>query len=426
MRTARLLRRTGFGATGAEIDAVTDPAAYIRSALSGDPNADPGAVRTPMPRFDPPVPPAKGAGVDARRRYRAQAQAQVQTLTTWWLRRMAAVRNPVREKLTLLWHNHFATSAVKVVSAPELGAQNQTLRSGAAGDFGALAYAMLTDPAMLRWLDGVANTAKAPNENLAREFMELFALGHGNGYTESDVREGARALTGWTIGKSGATLVPARHDPRPKTVLGVTGPLGVREFCDAVLNRPESAGYVTGRLWRGLASDDPPSAATAQRIAAAYGPRRDLSALVTAIVSDEEFVSARDTVVHGPVEWAVGVVRALRIPLDDPQARALSVLLRSLGQLPFHPPDVGGWPSGQAWMSTAAAELRLTAMTTMARKVDLSPISSVGRGERVETAAHLLGVGNWSDRSAKVLTGLTADPATLIAVAVNTPEYLTS
>ena len=120
-------------------------------------------------------------------------------LSDWWLRRMVAVQQPIHEKLTLLWHNHFATSAEKVRFAAHMAAQNQKLRSLSLGDFRTLAYAMLTDAAMLHWLDAQTNTAKAPNENLAREFMELFALGHGNGYTEDDVRQGARALTGWVI-----------------------------------------------------------------------------------------------------------------------------------------------------------------------------------------------------------------------------------
>ena len=128
---------------------------------------------------------------------------------------MVAVQQPVHEKLTLLWHNHFATSAQKVRAAAHMAAQNQKLRTLSLGDFRALAYAMLTDAAMLRWLDGQSNTAKAPNENLAREFMELFALGHGNGYTEDDVRAGARALTGWVIDPDGQTsMTPKRHDAR--------------------------------------------------------------------------------------------------------------------------------------------------------------------------------------------------------------------
>src|ERR1700721_4778474 len=118
-------------------------------------------------------------------------------------RRMVPAPQPIHEKRTLLWHNHFATSAQKVRSASDMAAQNRKLRSLSLGDFRTLAYAMLTDAAMMHWLDAQTNTAKAPNENLAREFMELFTLGHGNGYTEDDVRHGHRALTGGAIRPTG-------------------------------------------------------------------------------------------------------------------------------------------------------------------------------------------------------------------------------
>ncbi|MFE2997906.1 DUF1800 domain-containing protein [Nocardia sp. NPDC059246] len=427
MRTARVLRRTGFGATGSEIDAVPDVAGYLRAALTADPEADPGARATPVPELVPPAPLGKGATTEARKQYQAQITGQLDTLTWWWLRRMAAVRAPVREKLTLLWHNHFATSATKVRNAAEMAAQNRALRAGGAGDFAALAYAMLTDPAMLRWLDGVANTAKAPNENLSREFMELFALGHGNGYTETDVREGARALTGWTITGGAAAFDAKRHDPSAKTVLGVTGALDARSFCDAVLACPESPRFVAGRLWQQLASDDPPSDAVLNRLTAAYGPARDLSALVTAVCTDPEFTTARDTVVHGPVEWLIAAVRAFRIPLTaDADARALAGTLRRLGQLPFYPPTVGGWPRGQGWMSSAAAQIRLTAALDLMKQADLSPITQAGRGDRLDATAYLLGVGSWSDRSAAVLATAVDQPPRLAALAINTPEYLTS
>lgn len=427
MRTARVLRRSGFGATGPEIDAVTDPAAYLRTALTGDPEADPGARATPMPQFGVLTAPGRKATTQQRKRYNTEIGAQLEELTAWWLRRMTAVRVPVREKLTLLWHNHFATSAVKVRSAAEMAGQNRTLRAMGTGNFSDLAYAMLTDPAMLRWLDAQTNTAKAPNENLSREFMELFALGHGNGYTETDVRQGARALTGWTIRNGAAVFDPKRHDPGTKTLLGVTGPLGTREYCETVLARPESARYVAGRMWQQLASDDPAAPAALGRITAAYGPGRDLGAMIGAVLTDPEFLSARDTVVHAPVEWLIGAVRALRVPLtSDTEARRVVNVLRTLGQLPFYPPDVGGWSSGQAWMSTAAAQTRLTAITALLKGADLSPISSAGRTDRVDAAGHLLGVGAWSDRSARVLRTVVADPARLAAVAVNTPEYLTS
>ncbi|QIS15343.1 DUF1800 domain-containing protein [Nocardia arthritidis] len=430
IHTARMLRRAGFGATGPEIDAVQrqNPADYLRAALAADPDADPGAQATPLPVYAKPKAPGKAAQVVERKQYRAQLTDQLTGITVWWLRRMAAVRQPVHEKLTLLWHNHFATSAAKVRDARALVAQNQKFRTLGTGDFGALAYAMLTDAAMLRWLDGTSNSAKAPNENLSREFMELFALGHGNGYTETDVREGARALTGWTIdGNDAVTLNAKRHDSGSKTLLGVTGSLGAREFCDIVLARPESARYVAGRMWQQLGSDAPPSAQALDRAVAAYGPGRNGAALVVAILTDDEFAAAHNTVVHGPIEWLVGAVRALGVPLTaDADAQKLTGVLRSLGQLPFYPPNVGGWPRGQAWMSTAAAQIRLTAATALVKKADLSRISSTAPADRIDAVGYQLGIGAWSDRSAKVLATMRDDPAKLTAVALNTPEYLTS
>ncbi|KAA0024131.1 DUF1800 domain-containing protein [Antrihabitans cavernicola] len=427
---ARVLRRTGFGATGQQIDAVVGQGmtTYLRTALAADPNADPGAVATPRPTFDLLPRVGKNAGQDARKRFNTEQEQRLVRSTQWWFRRMAAVREPMHEKLTLLWHNHFATSAQKVRSASEMVDQNEKLRTLGRGDFHTLAYSMLTDAAMLRWLDGTQNTAAAPNENLAREFMELFGLGHGNGYTEQDVREGARALTGWTVTDNGtASLNQRRHDARTKTVLGVTGPLDASGFCDAVLGHPASAGFVTGRLWEQLASATPPSAATSGRITEAYGAQRNLSAAIVAILTDPEFTGAKSTVVLTPVEWLVGAVRALHVPLDDDtKVKNLTAVLRNLGQLPFYPPSVGGWPSGQAWLSTASADARIATAAALTKTADLEPISGTTRSDRIDATGHLLGIGAWSARSAAVLKDATNDPARLVTLALNTPEYLTA
>jgi len=287
---------------------------------------------------------------------------------------------------------------------------------------------MLTDAAMLRWLDGQTNTAKAPNENLAREFMELFALGHGNGYTEDDVRAGARALTGWVIGADGQTsMVPKRHDFTAKTLFGLTRNFDAAAFCDTVLAQPKAAEYVAGRLWQQLASDEPSSPQALDRLVSAYGPRRNLRALTRAILTDNEFTGSRATVVNTPIEWLVGVMRALRVPIDNPAQRKIAdATLRALGQRPFYPPSVGGWPHGQVWLSTASAEARLRAASRLARAGDLSSIESAAPGDRVDAVGYLIGVGAWSDRTADALQPLVRRPPQLVAAAVNTPEYLTS
>ncbi len=424
--TARVLRRSGFGAIGPEVDAVVSQnwPTYLDTVLAADPDADRGALATPMPSLPTPQPPGRGATTAARAQYRRQLSEQNDELTRWWLRRMIAAEQPLHEKLTLLWHSHFATSAQKVRIAAYMAAQNQKLRTLKLGDFRTLAYAMLTDAAMLRWLDGQLNTARAPNENLAREFMELFTLGHNNGYTEDDVRAGARALTGWTIRDGEAVLVPRRHDAGSKTLFGVAGDFDAAGFCDAVLARPGSAAHVARRLWQQLASDEPPTAPALQRVVAAYGPQRDLKALTRAILTDEEFTGGRATVVNNPVEWLVGVIRAFSVP--DQHGKLIETTLKALGQRPFFPTDVNGWPSGQVWLTTASARTRWRAAAQLARSADLSLIEGAAAGDRVDAVGYLIGVGSWTDRTVDALRPLVRRPAQLVAAAVNTPEYLTS
>jgi uncharacterized protein (DUF1800 family) len=366
--------------------------------------------------------------VAARKEFNRQLSGQMAELSQWWLRRMVAAQQPNHEKLTLLWHNHFATSAQKVRFAAYMAAQNQKLRSLSLGDFRTLAYAMLTDAAMLRWLDAQTNTAKAPNENLAREFMELFTLGHGNGYTEDDVRQGARALTGWVIRPTGHTMVvPKRHDRTAKTIFGVTGNFDAAGFCDTVLAQPKSPQYVAGRLWQQLASDTQPSPQALDRFVTAYGGHRDLRALTRAILTDDEFINSRAAIVNTPVEWLVGVIRTLRVPVDSPaRLKMVNTTLRALGQRPFYPPDVGGWPHGRVWMSTASADVRMRAASQLARAGDLSSVEDAAVDDRIDAVGYLIGVGAWSDRTVAALDPLVRKPAQLVAAAVNTPEYLTA
>jgi uncharacterized protein (DUF1800 family) len=427
---ARVLRRTGFGVTGQQVDAVATQnwPKYVDAALAADPDADPGAVATPMPTPPTLRGPGKKASVEDRKAFNQQIIGQMTELSDWWLRRMVSVQQPIHEKLTLLWHNHFATSAEKVRDAAHMAAQNQKLRTLSLGDFRNLAYAMLTDAAMLRWLDAQTNTAKAPNENLAREFMELFTLGHGDGYTEDDVREGARALTGWIIRPGGdPTMVPRRHDHTAKTIFGVTRNFDAQGFCDLVLAQPKSQQYVAGRLWQQLASDTPPSPQALDRLVTAYGPGRNLRALTRAILTDDEFVSGRAAIVNTPVEWLVGVIRTLRVPVDTPaRLKTADAALKSLGQRPFYPPDVGGWPHGRVWMSTASADVRMRAATQMARNGDLSTVEDTAANDRIDAVGYLIGIGAWSDRSVAALQPLVRTPVQLVAAAVNTPEYLTS
>lgn len=427
---ARVLRRSGFGTTGPEVDSAlsqASPTAHVTALLSADFDSDRGVATTPMPDLEVLKPPARTSEGEYRD-YSDKKGQQREELKRWWIRRMAAVEHPTREKLTFLWHNHFATSAEKVSLPKLMTKQNAVLRRLCLGDFRVLAYAMLTDAAMIKWLDGHRNKAGSPNENLAREFMELFALGHDNGYSEQDVRQGARALTGWIVRDDGETeLVRTRYDRSAKTILGTTGDIGAAEFCDTVLKQPQSARFIAGRLWQQLASDDPPSDPTLERLVAAYEPSRDLHALTTAILTDADFFKDGVSVITGPVEWLVGTLRALRVPLDESKMADKAVdTLQSLGQLPFYPPDVGGWARGRAWLTTSATGVRMRIANDIVHAGDLSIVADSPATERIDAAGYLLGIGAWSDRSAKALKPLRKNAASLIAAAVNTPEYLTS
>ncbi len=424
---ARLLRRTGFGTTGSEVDAALKVGldAWLAAALRADPASDPGVAATPAPAFAPPAALPKGATVEQRKERRQQVAEQDKALVTWWVRRMVAARNPVVEKLTLGWHNHFATSAAKVRVAGVMLAQNETLRTLGRGSFTSLANAMVTDAAMLHWLDGDTNTVKAPNENLSREFMELFVLGHGGGYTEQDVREGARSLTGWRIGADGkAVLDRKRQDTGSKTVLGVTGNLDAAQFVGAVLAQPAAPAYLATRWWQVLVAPTAPPQAALDRMLTAYGSGRDLTTLFTAMLTDPALAGSPGSLVVTPVEWLVGAARALRVPNDEATIAKFLPALRALGQTPFFPPNVSGWPSGQAWLSTASAGTRLQAARALVMVGDLHEIEAAGATTRVEAVAHLLGLTRFSDRTAAQLRTVTKDPKQLVATALVSPEYL--
>jgi uncharacterized protein (DUF1800 family) len=304
--------------------------------------------------------------------------------------------------------------------------QNAQLRRLGRGHFRDLAQAMVVDPAMIVWLDGQQNTAAAPNENLSRELMELFTLGHGGGYTEPDVREGARALTGWTLARADGTavFVPRRHDDRAKTVLGRTADLDAAGFVDAILDQPASAPFVATRWWTLLASPDAPPPDALARITAAYGPDGDLSALFTALLTDPAYAAAGGSLVVSPVEWLVGAMRSLAVPPDDATTTKATTALRALGQLPLYPPNVSGWPSGQAWLSTASAATRVETAALLARAGDLHVVQDAAPAGRVDAAMYLLGLPTVSDRTLAELKSHADDPQRLVAAALVSPENL--
>ena len=221
---------------------------------------------------------------------------------------MVRAEDQLTERMTWFWHGHFATSAQKVKEAQLMLAQNSSLRAAATGRFPDLAQAMIIDPAMLIWLDGNDNTAAAPNENLSREFMELFSLGPGS-YTEDDVRQAARALSGWRVNRQtgAATLVARRHDAGPKTILGRTANFDAPSFVTQALSAPDSPQFVIGRLWFRLVSATAPDAATMATLIRAWGPSGDIRAALVAMAEQPAFRDPASALVKQPVEWVVGL-----------------------------------------------------------------------------------------------------------------------
>jgi uncharacterized protein (DUF1800 family) len=416
----RLWDRLGLGPRPGDLNAgsVRGFDATVAALLTPATTPPPPANLGPQPDLTGKV------GSAARKQAGQQLAQQEATLITWWLDQMVATTAPLTERLTWFWHGHFATSEQKVRSAVLMQRQNATFRALGTGQFRTLAKAMMVDPAMLLWLDGQQNRVGSPNENLARESMELFLLGIGH-YTETDVREAARGLTGWVVDRTTgkARFAPRRHDNGSKTVLGQTGDFDVNSLTDLVLSQPNSPKYVTGRLWYRLVSATPPPADVADRLVAAYGPNGDIMATLGALTKEPAFVDSANQIVKEPVEWAVGLMRALGVRpgrLPAKIGRQLVAGLRAMGQVPFEPPNVGGWPADGAWLTTSAALARFRVAQLIVKQATLPSLSSV---DGVQT---LLNVDNWSPRTAAALAPVSSNVPALVTIAACAPEYVVS
>jgi Protein of unknown function (DUF1800) len=280
-------------------------------------------------------------------------------LRGWWLYVMLRGGHPLREKMTLFWHNHFATSLVKVQDPVLMFRQNELLRAHALGKFGPFLQAISRDGAMLLWLDSSSNVKGKPNENYARELMELFSLGVGH-YTEKDVREAARAFTGWRTDGTGFAFDARLHDGGTKTVLGRTGPWDGGDVVRIVLEQPAAARFLVRKLYQHLVSEtaSPPDALLEPLCESFRRSDYDIAELVRTILASRLFYSphAFRQRIKGPVEYVLGAVRAVYQPSGPDEAlpqRVLVPRLAAMGQPLFTPPNVKGWPGGTAWLNTS-------------------------------------------------------------------------
>jgi uncharacterized protein (DUF1800 family) len=334
-KVGHLYRRAAFGATSDELDAgvKAGPDKAVDALLAGGPGLEAFQEET-------------DALVPSIARANAGQQARA-----WWLYRMLYTPHPLREKLALFWHNHFATSNAKVNNAGFMLGQYALLYKHALGHFGPLLQEVSKDPAMMVWLDTAVSKKDNPNENYARELMELFSLGIGN-YTEKDIREAARAFTGWEIQGAEAVYSPAQHDDTEKTVLGQKGKWKGEDVVRICLEQKPAPRFIAGKLYRFLVSESVPATPELIDPLAEQFKKSDydFGALVKTVLRSNLFFAPTvyRTRIKPPVDFALSVVRGLEGRIGT---TALGAELESLGQSVFFPPNVKGWDGGQAWLN---------------------------------------------------------------------------
>lgn len=309
----------------------------------------------------------------------------------WWLDRMVRTTHPLEERMTFFWHDHFATSGV---DTPLLLQQNRTLRAHALGRFDDLLEAVFLDPAMQLALNIAGSHKSDPNENFARELLELYTLGVGNGYTEQDIREAARAFTGWVADRSNGVVTgvhfdPRRHDDTPKTIFGQTGNWKAEDVLRLTLAHKGVAEFLVGKLWAELVGT-PLGKETRRKLVREYQRSgRSIKRLVAAMLRAPQLYEelGRPDLVKSPVVFVAGLLRTNAWAVDRTSwARLLTVM----GQRPFAPPSVAGWDGGAAWCSTTAFRARFVAAAEVLRdKNGLAPVKAGSVDPGLDAKGHL-------------------------------------
>ncbi|MEF9443584.1 DUF1800 family protein [Burkholderia sp. MS389] len=409
------LSRTGFSPAPAEVARIVGMTrAQVVADTLGSARREP-VTTWPDWLAEPPPTRAQRQALtpDMRRDEQRERNRRYDALRAAWVNEMVATPSPLTERMTLFWHGHFTSGQDKVPYPQTMAAQNALFRREALGNFGTLLHAVAKDPAMLQYLDGASNRKGRPNENFAREVMELFTLGEGH-YTQYDVTEAARAMTGWTVDPDTLRFAvrPDWHDAGDKTILGETGPFDGDGFLDVLLKRPGTARFIAGKLWREFVSDAPePGAldAIAERFrTSGY----DIRAALAALWSTDAFWDPRNrgVLVKSPAEFVVGSVRLFDVAYGDPQMLADTV--RTLGQNLFYPPNVKGWPGGALWINSTTLLSRKQFVEQLFRATETAGMRPPARGAMTpppNARAHAMPVIDTA--SAVGLRGLPAKPA---------------
>lgn len=309
--------------------------------------------------------------VERRRQWRKDRSEQGRMMKAWWYGEALATPSPLTEHMVLFWHGHF-TSSLKKVKLPEfMYEQNALFREHATGNFAELLHAVSKNAAMMIYLDTNSNTRSAPNENYARELMELFTLGEGQGYTEEDVVEAARALTGWRADRSrGFRVSSGDRDIGTKTILGQTGRFNGDDLVDILLDQPRLAEHITERLWDSFISDAPDPSEVWRLAAIFRDSGYEIRPLLEGLFTTAAFrdPANRGTMVKSPTDLIVGTLRLVGYRPEEPMR--LANVGRTLGQELFEPPNVKGWPGGLAWIDTSLLPERYAFLTAVSATAD--------------------------------------------------------
>jgi uncharacterized protein (DUF1800 family) len=340
-RVVHLHRRAGFAATWQELqrDLVDGPGPSVDRLLKG--KARMSGVAEEFPKIADLL--ARSAHDPCR-------------MKAWWIYRMYWGPDPLGERLTLMWHDHFATSNSKVGDLSAMRRQNEIFRQHARGPFADLLKAVVHDPALLIWLDAPVNRKGQPNENLGRELMELFTLGVG-AYTETDVKEAARALTGWTVENGAFRCSVFGHDDGEKTLLGQKGRWHGDDLVRILLEQPATSRRLAWRLCDLFFGENALPPSSIDSLAAGLAEHRlEIAWAVETVLRSRTFFADANlgNRVLGPVEFVVGLPRALERFETPPSTLLLAEWAARIGQDLFYPPNVGGWPSGRGWLGTQA------------------------------------------------------------------------
>jgi uncharacterized protein (DUF1800 family) len=288
-----------------------------------------------------------------------QEKQAVEQLKGWWLRKMITTRRPLQEKMTLFWHGHFAVSAQKVKSSFANYQLNKLFRDNATGNFKLLAYEVGITPAMMRYLDNGQNSKRKPNENWARELMELFTLGQGQ-YTEDDIKNAARAFTGWSSDGEDFVYRPNQHDDGEKVFMGRTGNLNGNEILDIIFEQPAASRFITRKLWTYFAYENPEEEVIEGLAQTLRESGFNLKPMLARMFLSRAFYSERSlrAQIKSPTQLVVALCSQLDITPDDMVEQYIIASSRQMGQDLFHPPNVKGWDGGRHWINTNTLTVR--------------------------------------------------------------------